>query len=191
MKTPQDLAAATTQFSLSPQQDHWSVVQNPKAPLRPVCWHTYTSQDAARLPLTLSPRCQGTALRKRGRPEFLRSSCPWKTSRSSGPALTRSFAAEAGKGSHSTRHTSSFASESSQAQHSRHWEMRRTEWIHYQGVPAFLKADKCLGSTNPIRTKLTGTQREQNTAISPIILTDSLGLMPTIKNNLLLYLHNA
>lgn len=139
MKTPQDLAATTTQFSLSPQLVCSAEPQSTSQ----ACLLAHTSQDAAQLPLTLSPHCQGTALCKRGRPEFLQSSRPWKTSRSTGPALTRSFAAEADKGSHSTRHTSSFASESSQAQHSRHWEMRRTEWIHYQGVPAFLKADKC------------------------------------------------
>lgn len=107
MKTPQDLAAATTQFSLSPQLVCSAEPQSTSQ----ACLLAHTSQDAAQLPLTLSPHCQGTALCKRGRPEFLQSSRPWKTSRSTGPALTKSFAAEADKGSHSTRHTSSFASE--------------------------------------------------------------------------------
>lgn len=158
MKTPPRSSCYnhTDLFSLSPQQDHWSLVQSPKTPLRPVCWHAHTSQDTAGLPPTLPPRCQSMALPKRGRPEFLQSSRPWKTSHSQsvGPALTRSFADEAGKGSHSTCHTSSLASESSRAQHSRHWETRRTEWISYQQVPVFLKADKCLGPTNPIQNLL-------------------------------------
>lgn len=71
-----------------------------------------------------------------------------------GPALTRSSVAEAGKGSHS----SFFASERGRAQHSGLWETRRIQCVSYQPAPAFLKADKSLGSTNPVHTKVTGTQ---------------------------------